>query len=65
MVFDAISLYPSAMSDKNSEYSEAQSARIITEGEKIFFLEIFNNQQFRPKSGIFSVYYKYPENLFF
>ena len=65
MAFDATSLYPSAMFDENSEFPKAESARPITEEEKTDFVSLFNNQQFRPKTGIFGVYYEYPNNLFF
>jgi len=66
MAFDANSLYPSAMYDLNSEYPIASSARMISEEEKISFVELFNNQQFRPRTGIFKINYIYsPEKKLF
>ena len=65
MAFDAVSLYPSAMFDENSEYPKAQSARPFNKSEENEFKELFNSQEFRPKCGIFKVYYEYPNNLFF
>ena len=65
MAFDATSLYPSAMFDSESEYPRCETAYHIKEHEKPIVLNLFNNQQFRPRCGIFSVLYEYPENLFF
>ena len=65
MAFDATSLYPSAMFDSESEYPRCETAYHIKEHEKPIVLNLFNRQQFRPRCGIFSVLYEYPENLFF
>ena len=65
MAFDATSLCPSAMFDSESEYPRCETAYHIKKHEKPIVLNLFNNQQFRPRCGIFSVLYEYPENLFF
>jgi hypothetical protein len=61
---DANSLYPSAMADKNSEFPKAESSRPIKQEEKKHFTNLFNQQNFRPRTGIFKVYYEYPTDLF-
>lgn len=65
MNFDGVSLYPSAMADNNSEYPKCESARMFNQQEEQKFLEQFNNQSFRLKTGIFKVKYINPSNLFF
>jgi len=65
MAFDANSLYPSAMYDDNSEYPVASSAKPISDKQKLRYVKLFNEQTFRPRCGIFSVFYTYPDNLFF
>ena len=66
MAFDATSLYPSAMIDKESEYPDAKYARAFNRlEEEQKFLYLFNTQKFRPRTGIFTILYKYPDNLFF
>ena len=65
MAFDATSLYPSAMVDKDSEYPDAISARAFKKEEEQEFLKLFNSQQFRPRTAILTVLYEYPDNLFF
>ena len=66
MAFDATSLYPSAMIDKDSEYPDARSARAFKrEEEEQEFIRLFNSQQFRPRTAILTILYEYPDNLFF
>jgi len=65
MAFDATSLYPSAMYDENSEYPKAESARKFRQEEEREIVYKFNTQTFRPKTGIFSVVFQYPNDMFF
>lgn len=65
MAFDATSLYPSAMYDISSEYPKAESARKFKKEEEQEILNKFNTQTFRPKTGIFTVLFKYPNDMFF
>ena len=62
---DVNSLYPSAMSDLNSEYPRIESVRKFKKDEEKEILNKFNNQTFRPKTGIFKILYEYPEDMFF
>jgi len=51
IAFDATSLYPSAMWDKDSEFSDIRSARSFKNSEEKEILGLFNTQSFRPKTG--------------
>ena len=63
MAFDFNSLYPSAMVHKDSEYPKAESARPFDYSkDRNHFLNLFNNQQFRPRTAILKVLYSYPKN---
>ena len=54
------------MTDENSEFSDSRSTRpFYRKQEEKNFIYLFNNQKFRPITGVFSVFYKYPNNLFF
>ena len=64
MNFDGVSLYPSAMADKDSEFPKANSARMFKPEEEKEFLEQFNSQTFRPKTAILKVRYNNPQTLF-
>ncbi|ESP03256.1 hypothetical protein LOTGIDRAFT_171603 [Lottia gigantea] len=65
MVFDANGLYASAMSDLDSEYPKAESARPFIPGEEKEFVKLFNKQNFRPRTAILTMWFKYPYNMFF
>lgn len=62
---DVNSLYPSAMSDLNSEYPRIETVRKFNKDEEKELLNKFNTQTFRPKTGIFKILYKYPDDMFF
>ena len=62
---DVNSLYPSAMSDLNSEYPRMESVRKFKKEEEEKILKKFNRQTFRPKTGIFKIFYEYPNDMFF
>ncbi|ESO99336.1 hypothetical protein LOTGIDRAFT_158422 [Lottia gigantea] len=66
MVFDANGLYASAMSDLDSEYPKAESARpFLPEEEEKKFVKLFNEQKFIPRTAILKVWFNYPKNMFF
>ena len=65
IAFDATSLYPSAMVDKDSKLPDASFARAFRQEEEQEFLHLFNSQRFRPRTVILTVLYKYPNDLFF
>jgi hypothetical protein len=62
--FDGTSLYPSSMWDKNSEFPDVSSARPFKCSEEKHMLQLFNEQQFRPKTAILLVKYYYPPDNF-
>jgi hypothetical protein len=64
MAFDATSLYPSAMWDEESEFPDITSAKHFKNSEEKEILDLFNSQQFRPKTGFFRVRYFNPPELF-
>ncbi|ESP02076.1 hypothetical protein LOTGIDRAFT_157222 [Lottia gigantea] len=66
MAFDANGLYASAMSDLDSEYPKAESARAFQpKKEEDEFVKLFNEQKFRPRTAILKVRFEYPTNMFF
>ncbi|ESO82848.1 hypothetical protein LOTGIDRAFT_155884 [Lottia gigantea] len=65
MAFDANGLYASAMSDLDSEYPKAESGRPFLPEEEEEFVRLFNEQNFRPKTAILTVWFEYPKNMFF
>ncbi|ESO90506.1 hypothetical protein LOTGIDRAFT_164091 [Lottia gigantea] len=65
MAFDANGLYASAMSDLDSEYPKAESARPFLPEEENKFVKLFNKQKFRPRTAILTVWFDYPKNMFF
>ncbi|ESO85510.1 hypothetical protein LOTGIDRAFT_154997 [Lottia gigantea] len=65
MAFDANGLYASAMSDLDSEYPKAESARKFLTEEEEEFVKLFNKQKFRLRTAILKVWFKYPTNMFF
>ncbi|ESO90927.1 hypothetical protein LOTGIDRAFT_175787 [Lottia gigantea] len=65
MAFDANGLYASAMSDLDSDYPKAESARPFLPEEEKEFVKLFNKQKIRPRTAILSVWFKYPYNMFF
>ncbi|PAA48597.1 hypothetical protein BOX15_Mlig030240g1 [Macrostomum lignano] len=64
MNFDGVSLYPSAMSDKDSEYPRAETARVFDISEEKDFLAQFNSQTFRPKTAVLKIMYENPNTVF-
>ena len=64
MAFDATSLYPSAMSDDDSEFPDITPTRAFKPEEESEFLKLFNSKKFRPRTGFFDVRYHYPPNNF-
>jgi hypothetical protein len=64
MAFDATSLYPSAMWDKESEFPNITSARAFKLEEEQQTLDSFNSQRFRPRTGFFRIKYHYPLDNF-
>ncbi|ESO87634.1 hypothetical protein LOTGIDRAFT_175942 [Lottia gigantea] len=65
MAFDANGLYASAMSDLDSEYPKAESARPFLLEEEKKFVKLFNEQKFRPRTAILTVWFDYPKSMFF
>ncbi|ESO84431.1 hypothetical protein LOTGIDRAFT_176127 [Lottia gigantea] len=65
MAFDANGLYASAMSDLDSEYPRAESGRPFLPEENKEFVKLFNEQKFRPRTAILTVWFDYPKNMFF
>ncbi|ESO85713.1 hypothetical protein LOTGIDRAFT_155206 [Lottia gigantea] len=53
------------MSDLDSEYPKAESGRPFLPQEERKFLKLFNEQKFRPRTAILTVWFKYPKNMFF
>ncbi|ESO85521.1 hypothetical protein LOTGIDRAFT_155008 [Lottia gigantea] len=65
MAFDANGLYPLVMSDLDSEYPKAESGRPFLPEENKEFVELFNEQKFRPRTAILKVWFEYPTNMLF
>ncbi|ESO98149.1 hypothetical protein LOTGIDRAFT_174325 [Lottia gigantea] len=65
MAFDANGLYASAMSDLDSEYPRAESGRPFRQEENKEFVNLFNEQKFRPRTAILKFWFEYPTNMFF
>ena len=63
--FDATSLYPSAMADKESEYPKGEPMLFEKSKHELKMLNLFNTQKFRPRTGVFRVKYSNPKDLFF
>ncbi|ESP02074.1 hypothetical protein LOTGIDRAFT_157220 [Lottia gigantea] len=53
------------MSELDSEYPKAESGRPFLPEENKEFDELFNEQKFRPRTAILTVWFKYPTNMFF
>ncbi|ESO99335.1 hypothetical protein LOTGIDRAFT_158421 [Lottia gigantea] len=54
------------MSDLDSEYPKAESARpFLPEEEEKKFVKLFNEQKFIPRTAILKVWFNYPKNMFF
>ncbi|ESP03478.1 hypothetical protein LOTGIDRAFT_171415 [Lottia gigantea] len=65
MAFDANGLYASAMSDLDSENPKAKSGRPFLPEEERKILKLFNEQKFRPRTAILTVWFKIPKTMFF
>ena len=68
MDFDATSLYPSAMCDKNSVYPKIETGFVFKPHMKKTYVEAFNNQTFNQdgdESAILTIEYYNPPNLKF
>ncbi|ESO91889.1 hypothetical protein LOTGIDRAFT_163251 [Lottia gigantea] len=65
MAFYANGLYASAISDLGSEYPKAESGRPFLPEEERKFLKLFNEQKFRPRTAILTMWFKYPKHMFF
>ena len=61
--FDCVSLYPSAMWDKNSLYSKTETVYDYTKDTDDKLVEKFNNQTFTQGSAILKINYYNPKNL--
>ncbi|ESO91863.1 hypothetical protein LOTGIDRAFT_163224 [Lottia gigantea] len=53
------------ISDLDSEYPKAESARPFLPEEEKEFVKPFNKQRFRPRTAILTVWFDYPKNMFF
>ncbi|ESO95923.1 hypothetical protein LOTGIDRAFT_175032 [Lottia gigantea] len=53
------------MSDLDSEYPRAESGRPFRQEENKEFVKLFNEQKFRPRTAILTVWFDYPKNMFF
>ena len=62
-VFDAVSLYPSAMWDKKSIYPRIETGYAYTRDMNDALVEKFNNQTFTRGSAILKIKYYNPKNL--
>ena len=68
MNYDATSLYPSAMWDKNSVYPEIESGFAFKPHMNNTYVEAFNNQTFNEngdESAILTIKYYNPPDLIF
>ena len=63
MDFDAVSLYPSAMSDPESIYPRIKTGYSFTKDMNNELVEKFNNQIFTQRSAILKIKYYNPKNL--
>ena len=61
--FDAVSLYPSAMSDPETNYRKIQTGNAFTPDMNIELVEKFNNQTFTQESAILKIKYYNPKNI--
>ena len=61
--FDCVSLYPSAMWDKNSIYPKIETGYAFTRDMNDELVEKFNNQTFTQGSAILKIKYYNPKNL--
>ena len=61
--FDAVSLYPSAMSDENSIYPKTETGYACSPNMKDELVEKFKNQTFSQGSAILKIKYYNPKNL--
>ena len=61
--FDAVSLYPSAMSDENSIYPRIETGYAFTRDMNDELVEKFNNQTFTQGSAILKIKYYNPKDL--
>ena len=61
--FDAVSLYPSAMSDEKSIYPRIENGYAFTEDMKQELVQKFSNQTFTQGSAILKTKYYNPKNL--
>ena len=61
--FDAVSLYPTAMSDANSIYSKIETGYVFTKDMNDDLVNKFNTQTFNQGSAILKVKYYNPRNL--
>ncbi|ESO88843.1 hypothetical protein LOTGIDRAFT_165263 [Lottia gigantea] len=53
------------MSVLDSEYPKAESGRPFLPEENKEFVKLFNEQKFRPRTGILKVWFEYSTNMFF
>ena len=61
--FDCVSLYPSAMWDKNSIYPKIETGYAFEKHMNDELVEKFNNQSFTQESAILKIEYYNPKNL--
>ena len=62
-VYDAISLYPSAMWDENNIYPRIETGYAFTKDMNKFLVHRFNNQTFTQGSAILKIKFYNPKNL--
>ena len=60
--FDAVSFYPSAMSDEKSVYPRIETGYAYTKDMNDEFVEKYNNQSFNQGSAILKIKYYNPKN---